>query len=64
MELARNPNRLKLDQLLSSSEILRLAIWIDGQYTPLEVLTNGTWAEGRELFFRIEGRIKQKSPDA
>jgi len=62
MELGRNPSRQKLEQLLSVSEILNLAIWIDGIYTPLEVLASGVWAEGRELYFRIEGRIKQESP--
>jgi hypothetical protein len=46
--------------LLSTSEILHVAVWIDGQYTPLELLVNGSWAEGRELCFRIEGRMKQE----
>jgi len=62
LELAANPIRHKLEQLLSSSEILHLAIWIDGQYTPLEVLASGGWAEGRELYFKIEGRLKQGAP--
>lgn len=62
MELAQNPIRQKLEQFLLASEILNLAIWIDGQYTPLEVLASGGWAEGRELYFKIEGRMKQEPP--
>ena len=58
MELAASPIKNKLEQLLSSSEILHVAVWIDGQYTPLEVLVNGNWAEGRELYFKIEGKVK------
>jgi len=62
LELEASPIKHKLEQLLSSSEILHLAIWIDGQYTPIEVLANGGWAEGRELYFKIEGRLKREAP--
>ncbi len=60
---ASDPLRETLAQLLSSSDILHVAVWIDGEYTPEEELANSTWAEGRELYFKIEGRQSRNSAD-
>ena len=63
LELAANPIKNALERLLSSSEILHLAVWIDGQYTPVELLGKSKWAEGRELYFKIEGRLNKSFPE-
>ena len=54
-----SPLKQTLEHLISSSEILHLAVWIDGQYTPAEVLGETNWASGRELYFKIEGRLNR-----
>ncbi len=59
LEPVANPIKQTLEWLLSSSEIVHLAVWIDGQYTPIELLGKSSWAEGRELYFKVEGRLNK-----
>jgi hypothetical protein len=59
LEAPANPIKRTVERLLSSSEIVHLAVWIDGQYTPVELLGKSKWAEGRELYFKIEGRLSK-----
>jgi hypothetical protein len=52
-----------LAELISSSAKLDVRVWLDGVYTDIEnACTRSEWMKGREVYFKVEGRVDdQKS---
>lgn len=47
-----------LEDLLYSSRDLNVRVWLDGVYTEIDdAKVNGDWINGREVYFKIEGRV-------
>lgn len=47
-----------LAELISSSANLNVRVWLDGVYTDIENAgANGQWMKGREVYFKVEGRV-------
>jgi hypothetical protein len=55
---AEKQMRHLLSELISSSSDLNVRVWLDGVYTNVEDShTNGDWMNGREIYFKVEGRV-------
>lgn len=52
-----------LAELISSSGGLSVRVWLDGVYTDIEnaAAANREWMKGREIYFKVEGRVKGQS---
>lgn len=47
-----------LAELISSSANLEVRVWLDGVYTDIENAgAHGQWMKGREVYFKVEGRV-------
>lgn len=52
-----------LETLISSSNDLNLRVWLDGVYTDIEnTEMDGDWTDGREIYFKVEGRVDRMRP--
>jgi hypothetical protein len=50
-----------LAELISSSGDLNVRVWLDGVYTNLDdARVNGDWMKGREVYFKVEGKVDGK----
>jgi len=50
--------RVLLEQLISSSKNLNVRLWLDGVYTDIDnTEVPGDWMNGREVYFKVEGRV-------
>lgn len=40
-----------------------MRVWLDGVYTDIEnaAAANREWMKGREIYFKVEGRVKGQS---
>lgn len=51
-----------LAELISSSANLNVRVWLDGVYTDIENAgAHGPWMKGREVYFKVEGRVDGQS---
>jgi hypothetical protein len=56
--MAENQLKDLLAELISSSASLNLRVWLDGVYTDIENTgTNREWMKGREVYFKVEGKV-------
>lgn len=47
-----------LRELISTSSDLNIRVWLDGVYTNVEdAYLEGGWMNGREVYFKVEGRV-------
>jgi DNA polymerase III sliding clamp (beta) subunit (PCNA family) len=58
-----NHNRLRtlLEELIFSSKDLNVRVWLDGVYTEIDDEARGDWMKGREIYFKLEGRVDRVS---
>jgi hypothetical protein len=58
-EKGMTDNRLRslLEELISSSKDLNVRVWLDGVYTEVDDEIQRDWMNGREVYFKVEGRV-------
>jgi hypothetical protein len=51
-----------LAELISTSASLNVRVWLDGVYTDIEnTPTHREWMKGREVYFKVEGKVDSLS---
>jgi len=53
-----------LEELISSSKDLNVRVWLDGVYTEIDDEVKNAWMHGREVYFKVEGRVDRLSSRA
>jgi hypothetical protein len=62
--ITNNKLRNLLEGLISSSKDLNVRVWLDGVYTEMDDEVKSAWMHGREVYFKVEGRVDRLSSGA